>query len=156
MNSIQQQSLEKYLAQALAARTVEILKAALLSGGAVQENWALDLRVIGGAFDGVLNTVLRCDSPTAGVAISHGRAQEFTLLQTVFNAGVTVPQPLCLCTDTTVFGRPFFVMRRIAGTAAGHVLVKNSAYAPDRVEARSPVGAGTGANSFDQAACRGT
>ncbi|MGF5988504.1 phosphotransferase family protein, partial [Klebsiella pneumoniae] len=87
-----------------------------------------------------MNTVLRCDSPTAGVAISHGRAQEFALLQTVFNAGVTVPQPLCLCTDTSVFGRPFFVMCRIGGTAAGHVLVKNTTYAPDRVELANRLG----------------
>ena len=132
MNETQKESLQRFLTTALAADTVEILKAALLSGGAVQENWALDLQVSGGEYSGLLNTVLRCDSPTAGVAISHGRAQEFALLQTVFNAGVAVPQPLCLCTDTAVFGRPFFVMRRVAGTAAGHVLVKDTRYAPDR------------------------
>lgn len=144
MNDIQKKSLEKYLTQALLADKVEILQAALLSGGAVQENWALDLQVTGGVHGstqgGRLNTVLRCDSPTAGVAISHGRAQEFALLQTVFNAGVTVPQPLCLCTDTSVFGRPFFVMRRIGGTAAGHVLVKNTTYAPDRIELANRLG----------------
>lgn len=134
MNDIQKQSLEVFLAVALAASSVEIVKAGLLSGGAVQENWALDLLLDGGPFDGELQAVLRCDSPTAGVAISHGRAQEFALLQTVFNAGVTVPQPLCLCTDLSVFGRPFFVMRRIGGTAAGHVLVKDTRYAPDRPE----------------------
>lgn len=133
MNENQKASLELFLTRSLGAQTVEIAQSALLSGGAVQENWALDLRVSGGAHHGVLNAVLRCDSPTAGVAISHGRAQEFALLQTVFDAGVSVPQPLCLCTDTAVFGRPFFVMRRIAGTAAGHVLVKNLDHAPDRV-----------------------
>ena len=42
MNDIQKKSLEKYLTQALLADKVEILQAALLSGGAVQENWALD------------------------------------------------------------------------------------------------------------------
>ncbi len=126
------ESLGRFLTTALQADSVLVVHAALLSGGAVQENWLLDLQVSSGPFDGKLNTVLRCDSPTAGVAISHGRAQEFALLKTVFNAGVAVPEPLCLCTDLSVFGRPFFVMRRVAGTAAGHVLVKDTRYAPDR------------------------
>lgn len=126
------ESLGRFLTTALQANSVQVVRAALLSGGAVQENWLLDLQVNGGPFDGALNTVLRCDSPTAGVAISHGRAQEFALLQTVFNAGVAVPEPLFLCTDLSVFGRPFFVMRRVGGTAAGHVLVKDTRYAPDR------------------------
>lgn len=126
--------LAQFLTTALQAKHVEISNMVLLSGGAIQENWSLELQVDGGPFDGALGTVLRCDSSTAGVATSHGRAQEFALLQTVFNAGVAVPEPLCLCDDTAVFGRPFFLMRKIGGTAAGHVLVKNLAYAPNRAE----------------------
>ena len=114
------ESLGRFLSTALQANSVQVVRAALLSGGAVQENWLLDLQITGGPFDGMLNTVLRCDSPTAGVAISHGRAQEFALLSTVYAAGVTVPQPLWLCEDLSVCGRPFFIMRRIRGTAAGH------------------------------------
>ena len=65
--------------------------------------------------------VLRTDAPSA-VAASHGRAQEFALLQAAAHAGVTVPQPLWLCEDPAVIGRPFFVMRCVEGTAAGHLL----------------------------------
>jgi aminoglycoside phosphotransferase (APT) family kinase protein len=133
MDNSQRQTIEEFVAQACGAEKVCIEQMKLLSGGAVQENWLLDLRIEGGPHQGLIEAVLRCDSPTAGVAISHGRAQEFALLSAVFNAGVTVPQPLWLCEDLSVFGRPFFIMRRIRGTAAGHVLVKTDAVA-DRHE----------------------
>jgi len=147
MNNFQKASLEKFLAGALAANGVEVLKSSLLSGGAVQENWALDLQVKGGAFDGVLNTVLRSDSPTAGVAISHGRAQEFALLHTVFNAGVTVPQPICLCTDTAVFVDRFFNAQNrwySRWTCAG----QEQNIGPGSCGARTQAWARIGSNSF--------
>jgi aminoglycoside phosphotransferase (APT) family kinase protein len=90
---------------------------ALLSGGAIQQNWALD--VSGGS-----TWVLRTDN-AATLAVSHGRAQEFALLRAAFAAGVTVPEPLYLCEDAGVTGAPFFVMRRVAGTAAAHRVVKS-------------------------------
>ncbi len=125
-------SLASYLPGALGASKVTVTEIQLLSGGAIQENWALDLMVQGGPFDGVLQTVLRCDSATAGVAISHSRAQEFALLRTVFDAGVTVPQPLALCEQSDVIGRPFFIMRRVQGSAEAHLLMKDRSLAVDR------------------------
>ena len=41
------------------------------------------------------------------------------MLQAVFAAGVAVPEPLLACADPAVLGKPFFVMRRIAGSALG-------------------------------------
>jgi hypothetical protein len=41
-------ALQSWLAQAMAAEQVHIGEAALLSGGAVQENWRLDMEVQGG------------------------------------------------------------------------------------------------------------
>nr|WP_255569559.1 phosphotransferase family protein [Neoroseomonas alba] len=96
---------------------LEIERMALLSGGAIQQNWAVDLS------DGRA-WVLRTDN-AATLAVSHGRAQEFALLRAAFAAGVTVPEPLYLCEDATVTGAPFFVMRRVAGTAAAHRVVKS-------------------------------
>jgi aminoglycoside phosphotransferase (APT) family kinase protein len=74
--------------------------------------------------------VLRSDAPS-GVAVSHTRAQEFALLRAAFAAGVTVPEPLWLG-DRSVFGRDFFVMRKAAGTAAGHRIVKDMTLGGDR------------------------
>jgi aminoglycoside phosphotransferase (APT) family kinase protein len=97
-----------------------------LSGGAIQENWALDLHLS----DGMIPVVLRVDAPS-GVGESWGRAEEFALLRVAHSAGVTVPEPLWLG-DATVFGRPFFIMRRVQGTAAGHALVKDRSLGGDR------------------------
>ena len=62
--------------------------------------------------------VLRTDAPT-GLAVSHGRAQEFAILRAAHDAGVSVPEPLWLCRDAAVLGRDFYLMRRVAGVAAG-------------------------------------
>ena len=140
MDDISRAAIERFVAAAAGADAVTIRSAGKLSGGAVQENWFADLDIDGGAHAGRLGCVLRCDSPTAGVAISHGRAQEFALLKTVFAAGVTVPEPLWLCEDPAVIGRPFFLMRRIAGTAAGHVLVKDRTRGGDRVQLAERLG----------------
>ena len=127
------ESLAAYLRGALGAINVQLSELTLLSGGAIQENWALNLAVQGGPLDGVVQAVLRCDSATAGVAISHSRAQEFALLRTVFEAGVTVPEPLVLCEQADVIGRPFFIMRRAQGTAEAHLLIKDKTRAANRV-----------------------
>ena len=140
MDDNTRQAVEAFVADATGAASVVISDVRQLSGGAVQENWLVDLAVDGGALAGRYECVLRCDSPTAGVAISHGRAQEFALLKTVFEAGVTVPEPLWLCDDPAVIGRPFFLMRRIGGTAAGHLLVKDGRYGGDRVQLAERLG----------------
>lgn len=140
MEQDQRLAVARFIAEAAGAQSAEIVRADLLAGGAVQENWRIDLDIVGGPHAGRLESVLRCDSPTAGVAISHGRAQEFALLKTVFAAGVTVPEPLWLCADRALIGRPFFVMRRIGGTAAGHLLVKDGRYGGDRVQLAERLG----------------
>ncbi|MBB6290528.1 MULTISPECIES: phosphotransferase family protein [unclassified Pseudomonas] len=140
MDVTQREAIEHFILRAAEASYVSILDAKPLSGGAIQENWLVTLLIHDGFWDGRLECVLRCDSPTAGVAISHGRAQEFQLLKTVFVAGVKVPEPLWLCEDRSVIGRPFFLMRRIGGTAAGHILVKNPGFAPDRIQLADQLG----------------
>ena len=140
MEETSRKAVERFVATAAGASSVTIVGAKLLSGGAVQENWLVDLEIEGGPRAGRMDCVLRCDSPTAGVAISHGRAQEFALLKTVFDAGVKVPEPLWLCADAAVIGRPFFLMRRIGGTAAAHVLVKDRRVGGDRVRLAEQLG----------------
>src|SRR5262249_34672859 len=54
------------------------------------------------------------------------RAEEFALLVVAHEAGIAVPEPLWLCTDSAILGQPFFLMRRAAGVAAGHLLVKDA------------------------------
>lgn len=140
MEQNQRLAVARFIADAAGAASAEIMRVDLLVGGAVQENWALDVDIIGGPHAGRLECVLRCDSPTKGVAISHGRAQEFALLKTVFAAGITVPEPLWLCEDRALIGRPFFIVRRIRGAAAAHLLVKGDRFGGDRVQLAERLG----------------
>lgn len=118
-------ALEQYITLRSGAQRTTITQAALLSGGAIQENWLIEAELEGSATPGPLAAVVRTDAPSA-VSTSLSRAQEFALLSAVFAQGVTVPEPLWLCADASVIGRPFFIMRRIGGTASGHVLIKGA------------------------------
>ena len=56
--------------------------------------------------------------------------EEFAVLKAAFAAGVTVPEPLFACADPEVIGKPFFVMRRVAGTAQGRQITRDPALEP--------------------------
>jgi len=113
------QRLQQWLAAQL-GEPVEIDAARLLTGGAIQENWKLDLRVAGAP----QHWVLRTDAPSA-VATSHSRAEEFALLRAAHDAGVRVPAPHLLCADATVIGAAFFIVDYVAGTANGRRIVRD-------------------------------
>jgi aminoglycoside phosphotransferase (APT) family kinase protein len=122
-------ALARFLATASAAQACEIAAMAPLSGGAIQENWALDIRFSGGRLDGDQRLVLRAAGAT-GVPSSLDRQQEFAVLMAAFAAGVTVPEPLFACADPAVFGKPFFVMRRAGGSAAAHHITRDRSLDP--------------------------
>jgi aminoglycoside phosphotransferase (APT) family kinase protein len=129
-------ALARFLTGALGARAASVTRFAKLGGGAIQENWAVDATVQGGPRDtrqgGALALVLRTDA-ASGVAVSHDRAREFAILSAAHAAGVMVPEPIALCTDAKLLGKPFALMRRLAGTAAGHVITRDDKWHGDRV-----------------------
>lgn len=139
MNDSQRAALEGFIAQAAAAQRVTIGAAVLLSGGAIQQNWRLRAQVQGGVHAGAAQWVLRTDAPSS-VAASLGRAQEFALLRAAARAGATVPQPLWLCEDRAVIGRPFYLMHWVEGTAAGHMLARDTGLVTDRVQLAQRLG----------------
>lgn len=114
--------LARFLCEAAGARAVEIGEFRPLSGGAVQENWLVVMAIEGGAFAGRQQLVLRTDAATS-LSMSSDRASEFAVQRLVHAAGVTVPEPLFLCRDAKVIGKPFFVMRWMPGTADGERIV---------------------------------
>lgn len=128
-----------FFAHQTQAQQVRIQQTHLLTGGAIQENWCLELSVSDGMYAGVLSVVLRADAASA-VAVSHSRAQEFALLKAAFAAGVTVPEPLWLG-EHSILGRDFFVMRKVSGVAAGHRLVKDLSLGGDREQLVEQIGA---------------
>lgn len=127
-------ALERFLCRRTGASAVAVLQARRLSGGAIQENWWLQLQPAG---QDVLDVVLRCDA-ASGVAESRNRAQEFALLQVAHEAGVTVPEPLWLGDDS--LGRDFFIMRKAAGVAAGYRVVRDAALGGDREQLAERIG----------------
>ncbi len=127
-------ALERFLCRHTGAASVAVLQAKRLSGGAIQENWWLQLQPAGQA---LLDVVLRCDA-ASGVAESRSRAQEFTLLQVAHEAGVTVPEPLWL--GDASLGRDFFIMRKAAGVAAGYRVVKDTTLGGDREQLAERIG----------------
>jgi len=129
---------EAFLAAACRASRVTIERWERLSGGAIQENVAIDALVEGGPDAGRHAWVLRTDSPSA-VAVSHSRPEEFEILRAAHGAGVRVPEPLFLCADGA--GPDFFVMRRMPGVAAGHRLSKDDSLVPDRAALARELGA---------------
>ena len=99
---------------------VSIDDMALMSGGAIQQNWRLDVTANGRSE----HWVLRTDS-AATLVHSRPREQEFALLRAAHTAGAAVPKPLALCTDPSVIGAAFFTMQRVEGTAAAHRIVRS-------------------------------
>jgi aminoglycoside phosphotransferase (APT) family kinase protein len=118
--------LARWLAAATGAEDVAVRRMARLGGGAIQENWSLDVACRGGRLDGEHALVLRTDAASR-VPVSWDRAQEYRILEAAFRAGVAAPEPIALCEDTGVIGKVFYVMRRAGGEARGHKLVRDPA-----------------------------
>src|SRR4051794_3738895 len=122
-------ALSRFLTGASGAEKVEVTVCELLAGGAIQENWGLDVFFSDGRLAGPQRLVLRTNA-ASGIPSSLARLDEFAVLRAAFAAGVTVPEPLFACADPAVIGKPFFVMRRLAGTAQGRQITTDPALEP--------------------------
>lgn len=121
-------TLADWLARESGASDLRLTAMHKLAGGAIQENWHVELVVDGGVFAGVTQLVLRTDAPSS-VGESHGRAQEFALLRAAYDAGVRVATPHLLCTDTRIIGTPFFIMDYRAGLGQARKITRDPALA---------------------------
>jgi aminoglycoside phosphotransferase (APT) family kinase protein len=121
-----QARLGRWLAQTLggAVTSVEVNR---LSGGAIQENWMVALRLEGAP----RVFVLRKDA-AATIATSHGRADEFALIRAAHRSGVLVPEPIAFCFDSDVLGGPFALMAKVDGVGFGPKIVKDLTLGGDR------------------------
>ncbi len=118
--------LGEFLSKVSGCESLEIIALERLSGGAVQENYAVDVHFSSGAMAGRQQLLLRTDAPSA-VAASRSRADEFAVLKVAWEAGLKVPEPLWVCADDSPIGRAFYLMRRLPGDASGHRLVRDPA-----------------------------
>jgi aminoglycoside phosphotransferase (APT) family kinase protein len=120
-------ALEARLAAMLGAEGARVLSAGKLSGGAIQENWALDVAAGGET----RRLVLRRDAPAA-IAASRSRREEFLLVRAAWEAGVRTPRPVGFCEDPEPLGAPFAVMERAPGVAYGPKVARDAALGGDR------------------------
>jgi aminoglycoside phosphotransferase (APT) family kinase protein len=116
--------LARWLAGAVGARSAEIARAELLSGGAVQENWRIDVVIDGGPRAGAHSLVLRTDA-VARLPMSLDRHRELACIRAAHQAGVMVAEPIAECADRSVIGAPFAVQRLIRGMAQGRRIVRD-------------------------------
>jgi aminoglycoside phosphotransferase (APT) family kinase protein len=121
----------RFLCKACDTNTVRVNTIALLSGGAIQQNWKLDVEITGGPRAGTHTWVLRTDAE-ATVQASSARDREFAVLQFAHNHKLLAPRPLYLCDDISVTGRPFFIMESLPGVAAGHIVTRDAKLVTDR------------------------
>lgn len=112
------------VAQASGARSISVGELRRLGGGAIQDNYALDLEIGDGPQAGRYELVARLDAP-ARVEASLTRSQEFAVLRVAHDAGVPVPEPMWLCRGEADAERPFYLMRRAPGIALAHRLVRD-------------------------------
>lgn len=129
-------ALEAWLAQALGVAQARVTRADKLSGGAIQENWAVEVNADGHS----VACVLRRDAP-ATIAASRTRAEEYALIAAAWNAGVRVPEPLGFCADPGVIGAPFALMARVGGKGYGPKVVRDPCLARDRAALGRDLGA---------------
>jgi aminoglycoside phosphotransferase (APT) family kinase protein len=120
----QAEAVAAFIAKAAGATSAKVAILSRLGGGAIQENWALDIDLAEGPQAGRVEAVLRSDA-VSGIAESWPRAKEYALIAAAHAAGVTVPQPLWVEPTGSVIGRPFYVMRRVKGLAQGRRLLRS-------------------------------
>jgi aminoglycoside phosphotransferase (APT) family kinase protein len=114
-------ALETWLGQALGASGLRISDAQLLSGGAVQENWRLDVERDGQPRQ---QWVMRTDA-NQRLSLSLDRAAEFQVIEAAFAGGVPVAEPIVRCQDESVIGRPFLIQRFVEGQAAARLILRD-------------------------------
>lgn len=116
-------ALARFIAERAGARAARVLSCERLAGGAVQENFALEVEVDGGPRAGRHALVLRAPAPAA-IAMSLPRAAEFRVLAAARKAGISVPEPFAICEEAGPIGRPFTLARRLPGIALGGRVVR--------------------------------
>ncbi len=117
-------ALQAWLAGQLGAEAVTVDRAELLTGGAIGENWRLDVSVFGSVHAGTHAWVLRTDA-TSRMAMSLDRADEFACLKAAHEAGVLVPEPVADCAGKDLIGAPFMVVGHVEGYAQGFKIVRD-------------------------------
>ncbi len=130
-------ALAEFIAGQAGGKVVALEFGGKLGGGAIQENWALNVEIADGSHRGRHGLVLRTDAAT-GVAESQTRAQEFALLKVAHGTGMSVPAPLWQEPTGQVIGKPFQVMQRVSGAAEPRLVLRQLSDLAEMGEVEEP------------------
>jgi aminoglycoside phosphotransferase (APT) family kinase protein len=108
--------LARYLAQRLpSAEHIEIGRTSAMPAGASNETIGLDLEVRCDGHEFRVPLVLR-PQRTSGILAPYDVSRQYRVMRALQSADVPVPAVAWLEKDTTVLGRPFFLMSRVSGS----------------------------------------
>ncbi len=112
------------IARSIGAAGVTITAATKLAGGAVQENWRLDVTVEGGPRTGAHTWVVRTDA-NARIPLSLDRETEAKVLVAAHAAGVKVAEPIAIAGADITLAKPCVVQNWIQGSAQARRIVRD-------------------------------
>jgi len=130
-------ALSAFIAEQSGGKVTMLQVVGRLGGGAIQENWALNVDIADGPQVGHHELVLRMDAAT-GITESQSRSHEFALLRAAGEAGMAVPAALWQEPSGALIGKPFHLMQRIAGTAEPRLFLHQLADIAERGEVAEP------------------
>jgi aminoglycoside phosphotransferase (APT) family kinase protein len=116
-------ALAAWLSRALGTG-VEVTASKLLGGGAVQENWRIDVVVGEGPRAGRHAWLLRTDG-VRRLSVSVDRDAEFAVIAAAHAAGVPVAEPIVRCTDPSIIGRPFLIQQFVTGQSQARQITRH-------------------------------
>jgi aminoglycoside phosphotransferase (APT) family kinase protein len=99
--------------QASDLRVINLIR---IPGGSSRETYSFDLEWTESGEQKIRPMIARRD-PTGGLLKSE-RSREYRVVDTMYRAGMKIPEPLFLELDPAVMERPFFIMHRMPGHIA--------------------------------------
>ncbi len=117
--------LQTWLRETFQCKDLVIQTLNILRGGAVQENWLLEVLSPSGVDQAAHKWVLRRE-PSSPLGGSLRKDHEFEIIRSAYKAGVPVPEPLAVCLDIRVLGAPFLILSHLSGIAEGRKIARHS------------------------------
>jgi aminoglycoside phosphotransferase (APT) family kinase protein len=143
-------ALERFLAGVFGREGCRLVRLRPLVGGTVHDNWEIE---IDGAPAEIPSRLVLRTGRVVGVEESLPATQEYAVLCAAAKAGVRVPQPVAVCADPSLIGKPFFLMAFVEGEsqpwklqrmpevmAAGDAILEEIGAELARLQTITPVG----------------
>ena len=123
-NNAHLQKLTRWIIQNFNADRAHIKNIEKLNGGAIQENWKIDVEINGGKYNGNHQWVLRKNAHSK-LKLSLKKEHEFKILEIAQKYGIKVPEAIAICTNQKYIDTSFYIMRYIPGIAQARHIIRH-------------------------------